>query len=49
METTYSSETSVHIQRTTRRYIPQVDNVHNHRNENLKPYTISTVIISQGD
>jgi hypothetical protein len=40
METTYASQTSVDIQRTTRCYISEHRNVHNHRCENLKPYKI---------
>jgi hypothetical protein len=35
MEWTYSSETSVGLQRTTRRYIPWHRDVHNHLGENL--------------
>jgi hypothetical protein len=38
MEAICSSETSVDTQRTTRRYIPEVDTLHNHRCENLKSY-----------
>jgi hypothetical protein len=38
LEDIRSSETAVHIQ-TTRRYIPEDDNVHNYRCENLKAYT----------
>jgi hypothetical protein len=34
----FSSETSVDIQRTTRRYIPEDGTLHNHRCENLKSY-----------
>jgi hypothetical protein len=33
------SETSVHI-RTTRRYVPEDGNIHNHRYENLKFYNM---------
>jgi hypothetical protein len=36
MEATYSSETSVDNQRSTRRYIPEDGTLHNHRCENLK-------------
>jgi hypothetical protein len=36
METIFSSETSVHFQRTTRRYVPEDRTLHNHRCENLK-------------
>jgi hypothetical protein len=36
METIFSSETSVDIQRTTRRYIPEDSPLHNHRCENFK-------------
>jgi hypothetical protein len=38
MEAICSSETSVHFQRTTRRYIPEDGTLHNHRCENLKSY-----------
>jgi hypothetical protein len=38
MEAICSSETSVDTQRTTRRYIPEDDTLHNHRYENLKSY-----------
>jgi hypothetical protein len=37
MEATFSSETSVSFQRTTRRYIS--DPIHNHFCENLKSYS----------
>jgi hypothetical protein len=40
MEAIYSSETSVDFQRTTRRYIPEDDTLHNHRYENLKSDTV---------
>jgi hypothetical protein len=40
MEAICSSETSVETQRTTRRYIPEDDTLHNHRSENLKSYII---------
>jgi hypothetical protein len=33
-----SAETSVDIQRTTRRHIPEDDTLHIHRCENLKSY-----------
>jgi hypothetical protein len=33
-----SSETSVHFERTTRRYIPEDSTLHNHRREDLKSY-----------
>jgi hypothetical protein len=36
----YSSETSVHFQRATRRYIPEGRPRYKHRSENLKSYTI---------
>jgi hypothetical protein len=36
MEAIFSSETSVDFERTTRRYIPEVSTLHNHRCENLK-------------
>jgi hypothetical protein len=39
MEAIYSSATSVQIQRTTRRYIPEDRTLHNHRCENLRSYT----------
>jgi hypothetical protein len=38
IEETCSSETSVNLQRTMRRYIPEDINPHNHRSENLKSY-----------
>jgi hypothetical protein len=38
MEATCSHETSVDFQRTTRSYIPEDWNLHNHRCENLKSY-----------
>jgi hypothetical protein len=34
------SETSVHFQETTRRYIPEETTLHNHRCENLEPYIL---------
>jgi hypothetical protein len=43
MDATCSSETSVDFQRTTRRYIPKVSNLHNHCFENFKSYDISLV------
>jgi hypothetical protein len=36
MKATFSSETSVSFQRTTRRYMPEHRTLHNHRRENLK-------------
>jgi hypothetical protein len=42
MEAIYPSETSVDIQRTTRRYIPEVDTLHNHRSENLNPVRVTS-------
>jgi hypothetical protein len=38
MEAICSSETSVEIQWTTRRHIPEADILYNHRCENLKSY-----------
>jgi hypothetical protein len=38
MEVTCSSGTSVYFQRTTRHYLPEDINLHNHRCENLKSY-----------
>jgi hypothetical protein len=38
MEAICSSETSVDTKRTTWRYIPEVDTLHNHRSKNLKSY-----------
>jgi hypothetical protein len=38
MEAICSSETSVNIRRTTRRFIPKDSTVYNHRCENLKSY-----------
>jgi hypothetical protein len=43
MEATYSSETSVHIQRTTQRIMPEDGILHNHRCENLISYIRSLV------
>jgi hypothetical protein len=40
-----SSATSVDIQRTTRRSIPKVETLHNHRSENLKSYTILFIVV----
>jgi hypothetical protein len=39
---TYSSETSVDFQRTTRRYFLEERTLHNHRCENLKPYRFNS-------
>jgi hypothetical protein len=39
-EATCFSEMSVDFKRTTRRYIPEDRNLHNHRCENLKSYMI---------
>jgi hypothetical protein len=38
MEAICSAETIVETRRTTRRYIPEDDTLHNHRCENLKSY-----------
>jgi hypothetical protein len=38
MEAICSSETSVDIQLTKRRYIPEYGTLHNHRCDNLKSY-----------
>jgi hypothetical protein len=46
MEVIFSSETSADIQRTTRSYIPEDYNLHNHRCENLKSYVYIIVIIT---
>jgi hypothetical protein len=43
MEAICSSDTSVGIQRTTRRYIPEDGTLHNHYRENLKSYTAATL------
>jgi hypothetical protein len=40
MEVTFSSETSVDFQWTTRRYIPEDRSVHNHRCENGRWYML---------
>jgi hypothetical protein len=40
MEAIFSSETSVDTQRTTRRYIPEDNTLHNYRCENLRSCTI---------
>jgi hypothetical protein len=42
MEAIYPSETSIDTQRTTRRYIPEDDTLHNHRCENLESYIPET-------
>jgi hypothetical protein len=44
MEVIHSSETSVNI-RTTWRNIPEDDNIHNYRFENLKSYSNSMLYI----
>jgi hypothetical protein len=41
MEAICSSETSVNTQRTTRRYIPEDDTLHDHRCGNLKSYNLT--------
>jgi hypothetical protein len=43
MEATCSSETSVDIQCTTLRYIPEDSTLHNDRRENLKFYKIMLI------
>jgi hypothetical protein len=45
MKAVCSSETSVDTQRTTRRYIPEDDTLHNHHCENLKSYIISAAFL----
>jgi hypothetical protein len=45
MEAICSSETSVDLQRTERRYIPGNSILHNHRFENLKSY-METVLLT---
>jgi hypothetical protein len=47
METTYSSKTSVDLQRTTQRYIPKDRNLQDHSFENLKS-NIKTVFKETG-
>jgi hypothetical protein len=42
MEAIFSSETSVDIQRTTQRYIPEDRTLHNQRCENLESYSLMT-------
>jgi hypothetical protein len=44
MEATYYSETSVYIERTTRRYIPENRTLYNHSCENLISYGGSTFL-----
>jgi hypothetical protein len=44
MEATTSSETPVNFQRTAWRYTSEDRTLHYHRSENLKSYTIDTVI-----
>jgi hypothetical protein len=43
MEAICSSETWVDTQRTTRRYIPEIGTLHNHRYENLKSYILKSI------
>jgi hypothetical protein len=42
IEAICSSETPVDSQGTTRRYISEDRNLHNHRCENLKPFTLTS-------
>jgi hypothetical protein len=44
VELTFPSETSVDIQRTTWRYIPEVRTLHNRRHENRKSYIVRAII-----
>jgi hypothetical protein len=46
METICFSETPVETQRTTRRYIPEDDTLHNHRCENLKSYMLGDICVT---
>jgi hypothetical protein len=48
MEAICSSETSVDIQRTTWRYIPEDSTLHNHRCENLRP-AMSNLYVSSNE
>jgi hypothetical protein len=43
IEAICSSKTSVDIQWTTRRFIPEFDTIHNHRRGNLKSYIIKYI------
>jgi hypothetical protein len=43
MEAVRTSETSVNINLTTRRYIPEDSKLHTHRRENLKSHKIGFV------
>jgi hypothetical protein len=45
METIRSSETSVDLHRTTRRYIPEDATLHYHRRENLKSNKAATYLL----
>jgi hypothetical protein len=45
---TYSSETSIHFERTTRRYIPEDRTLHNGLCENLKSYISRIVDMHRG-
>jgi hypothetical protein len=45
MEAKFSSETSVHFQQTTRRYIPENRALHNHRCENLWSYVNDVIFL----
>jgi hypothetical protein len=40
MDAMYASETSVHFQRTTLRYIPEDSTLHNHGCENFKSHKL---------
>jgi hypothetical protein len=44
MEATYSSETLVEIQRTTRRFITEDITFHDHRSDNLKFYMFTELL-----
>jgi hypothetical protein len=43
MKAVRASETSVHFNVTTRRYIPEDSELHTRRHENLNPYKIKTL------
>jgi hypothetical protein len=49
MEAIRSSKTSGTTQRTTRRHIPEEDTLQNHRCENLKSYTVTSLSLNEVD
>jgi hypothetical protein len=47
MEAISSTETSIYFQRTTQRYIPEDNTLHNYHCENLKSYTIRECFLTK--